>query len=125
MEASHDCAGGNNCAQLTEEDVDMDMHNSGPFLCKECTTGFKKEAVYCSVRCADINFQRHREKVHMPERKQRGLEIDRDVSDITFDEDRARYRARDVRLHLASLGDLLLEFQQSNSVEVTDNAYPE
>lgn len=124
VETSHDCAGGNGCTQLIDEDVDMDMHNSVPFLCRECTTGYRLEAVYCSLRCADINFQRHREQVHIPERKQRGLEIDRDVNDIIFDDERARYHARDIRSHLASLGDLLLDFQQKNSVEVADNAYP-
>lgn len=125
VEASHDCAGGDGCAQLIDEDVDMDLHRSGPFLCKECTTGLKKEAVYCSLRCADINFQRHREQVHIPERKQRGLDVDRDVQDIVFDGEGARYHARDIRLQLVSLGDLLLDFQQRNAIEVADNAYAE
>lgn len=125
MEESHDCAGGDDCAQLIDEDVDMDMHRSGPFLCKECTTGLKKETVYCSLRCADINFQRHREHIHIPERKQRGLDVDRDVDDVIFDRERGRYHARDIRSHLVSLGDLLLDFQQRNAIEVADNAYAE
>lgn len=125
MESSHDCASGDNCAQLIDEDVDMDMHRSGPFLCRECTTGLKKEAVYCSLRCADMNFQRHREQIHIPERKKRGLDVDRDVNDIVFDGERVRYHARDIRSHLVSLGDLLLDFQQRNAVEITDNAYAE
>lgn len=126
MEEAHDCAGGDYCTQLIDEDVDMDMHASGPFLCRECTNGPKRETVYCSLRCADINFQSHREGVHVPERKLRGLNFDRDMDDLVFDrEDRGRYHARDIRPHMATLGDMLLDFQHRNAIEVTDSGYHE
>lgn len=109
-----------------EEDVDMDMHTAGPFLCRECTNGPRKETVYCSLRCADMNFQSHRETVHVPERKQRGLNVDQDMVDLEFDrENRGRYRAREIRVHLAPLGDMLVDFQQRHEIEVTDNGYAE
>lgn len=126
VEAAHECAGGDNCAQMVDEDVDMDVDRSGPFLCRECTNDLKMEAVYCSVRCADLNFHRHREGVHIPQRKQRGLDVDKDAGDITFAGDgRSRYHARDIRSNLVSLGDLLLDFQQRNAIEVAERFYPD
>ncbi|CAN8100623.1 unnamed protein product [Discula destructiva] len=126
MERAHDCAGGEYCAQLIDEDVDMDMHASGPFLCRECTNGPKRETVWCSLRCAHMNFQSHREGVHVPERKLRGLDSDRDIESLVFDrEDRTRYHARNIRVHLAPLEEMLLDFQQRNAIEVSENGYHE
>lgn len=127
MDEAHDCAGGDYCVQLIDEDVDMDMHGAGPFLCNECTNGAKRETIYCSLRCANMSFQSHREAVHVPERRLRGLDVDRDMhSEVVFDrQDRTRYHARDIGLHMAVLGDLLVDFQQRNVLEVTGNGYHE
>lgn len=126
MEAAHTCAGGNNCAQLVDEDIDMNMDGEGPFLCRECTDTLKKESVFCSVRCAAINFRHHREEVHIPARKQRESDVDQDVADLVYDmDDKSRYHARDIRSHLAPLGDLLADFQQRNVIEAMENIYPE
>lgn len=124
VERAHDCAGGDNCAQMIDEDVDMDVDRSGPFVCRECTNDFKMEAVYCSMRCADINFYRHREGVHIPQRRQRELDVDKDAGDISSAGDsRGRYHSRDIRSLLVSLGDLLLDFQQRNAIEVAERFY--
>lgn len=104
----------------------MDADNSGVFLCKECTIDLKLEAVYCSARCADINFHRHREGVHIPQRKLRELDVERDAADVTFAGDQSgRYLARDIRAHLLPLNDLLLDFQQRNAIEAAEKVYPD
>jgi len=73
-----------------------------------------------------MNFQSHREGVHVPERKLRGLNVDQDMVDIMFDrEDRGRYHARDIRVHLAPLGDMLADFQQRHGIQISDNGYAE
>ncbi|KAF3768819.1 hypothetical protein M406DRAFT_249862 [Cryphonectria parasitica EP155] len=125
VETTHDCAGGDNCVQLVDEDTEMDMDGSGPFLCKECLNDFRKGSVYCSVRCADLNFQRHRQGVHFPERKQRDLDVDRDASALHFvDDSKTKYRPQNIRSHLASLKDLLNEFQHKNAIEATETIWP-
>lgn len=104
----------------------MDLDGSGPFLCKECTIDEKIEAVYCSVRCADINFQRHRERDHIPERRGRDFDVERDADGLVVDDDdRGRYRARDIRSHLIPMGELFFDFQQRNAIEMPENFYPD
>lgn len=104
----------------------MDMDGSGPFLCRECILDLKKEAVYCSVRCAHVNFRRHREEVHLPERKHRALDVHKDADELAFEDgDRARYHPRDIRSHLIPMADLLVEFQQRNAIEVAETVYPD
>lgn len=124
VEAAHECAGGDHCAHIVDEDVDMETDRSGPFLCRECTSDLRLETVYCSVRCADMNFCRHREGIHIPQRKQRQLDVDRDMGDVAFEgESRVRYHARDIRSQVVPLGEALLEFQQRNAIEAAENIY--
>lgn len=42
-------------------------------FCTECLTTLKQPTTWCSLTCADANFQRHREEVHLSERKKLGL----------------------------------------------------
>lgn len=116
-EQNHGCAGGDNCVQLVEEDVEMDMGNADDFLCRECTDKLRIESVFCSVRCAELNFQRHREGVHIPERTRRELEVDRDLDDLAFDEaNKSSYHARDIRSHVAAVGELVRDLKQRNGM---------
>lgn len=126
MELAHDCVGRDNCAQLIDDDVDMDLDGSGPFLCKECTIDEKREAVFCSVRCADLNFQRHRERDHLPERRGWEFIVEKDADDLVFDDDnRERYHARDIRSHVIPMGELFFDFQQRNAIEIPENYCPD
>lgn len=103
----------------------MSMDGAGPFFCKECLEKHRLESVYCSARCADVNFQRHREQVHLPERRRRGTD-DRDEEDLIWENEfRQRYHARDIHMHLMPLGELLADYQHRNNIEAMVNVYPE
>lgn len=119
VEESHACASGNYCTQITDEDIDMDMDSKRLLLCRECTHLHKVESIFCSLRCADNNFRRHREDVHIPGRTRRSIQVNRDIDDIVFDaDDRSRYHARDIKLHVVSLDDMLEEFAQKNGIDI-------
>lgn len=103
----------------------MSVDDEGPFLCKECLQTHKFESVFCSVRCADVNFQRHREHVHLPERRRRGKD-DHDRDQLIWENEfRQRYHARDIQAHLLPLETLLADFQQKNNIEAMVNVYPD
>lgn len=114
---SHGCSGGEYCVQLLEDDVDMDLDNADDLMCRECTDRLKRESIFCSLRCADLNFQRHREDVHFQERMRRDMDVERDLDDLVFDDaDRSRYHARDIRSHMAAIGDLMRDLKQRNGM---------
>lgn len=103
--------------QLVEDDIEMDLGDADDFMCRECTDKFKTETVFCSIRCAAHNFQRHREGVHIPERIKREMDVERDLDDLVFDEaDKSRYHARDINPHMAAIGELMRELKQRNGM---------
>lgn len=119
VEDNHGCASGKYCTQITDEDIDMDLDSSWLLLCRECTHLHKTESIFCSIRCADINFRRHREEAHIPGRMRRSIQVNRDIDDIVFDsEDRSRYRARDIKSHVVPLADMLEDFAQKNGIDI-------
>ncbi|KAK1782772.1 hypothetical protein QBC45DRAFT_193012 [Copromyces sp. CBS 386.78] len=94
IETDHECASKDDCVQVNplrhshqhydpDQDVNMDgtstvasspvdsdPNASSPVcFCRECLTTLKCESVFCSLRCYDLNFQGHRENIHMPTRR--------------------------------------------------------
>ncbi|KAH7176457.1 hypothetical protein EDB81DRAFT_706887 [Dactylonectria macrodidyma] len=63
IEREHDCAGGDDCVQNRDEDVEMDDGVQQTLICNECVTA-KQASIYCSERCATENLPRHREGEH-------------------------------------------------------------
>lgn len=63
VEAEHDCEAGDRCAQLRDEDVEMDDGTPRAVSCKECI-GQKRMTLYCSDRCAAANIAEHRQRAH-------------------------------------------------------------
>jgi hypothetical protein len=117
VEESHACASGNYCTQITDEDIDFDMNSKRLLLCRECTHLHKIESIFCSLRCADNNFRRHREKVHIPGRTRRSIQPNRDIDDIVFDgADKSRYHAKDIKQHVVPLDDMLEDFVHKNGI---------
>ncbi|KAH8886867.1 hypothetical protein GQ53DRAFT_727476 [Thozetella sp. PMI_491] len=93
---THTCAAGAACVSLQDEDVDMDRQISLVF-CKECVDSLKLPTVFCSINCYAANFQRHRERVHLPARERGGTTRD-DENELVYDDSaKTRYRPRDVR----------------------------
>lgn len=114
---NHGCAGGEYCVQLLDDDVDMDLDNADDLMCRECTDRLKRETIFCSLRCADLNYQRHREDVHIQERMKREVDVDRNMDDLVFDNaDKSRYHARDIRSYMATVGELMRDLKQRNGM---------
>lgn len=111
--------------QETDEDVEMDRDRMAPYVCRECLRNHGIESVYCSVRCADFNFQRHREQVHLPERRRRGVN-EPDGEDIRWENEfRQRYWAKNIRKHLVSLVDLIGDYEVDKNIQSITDAYPQ
>ncbi|KAK3298233.1 uncharacterized protein B0H64DRAFT_429496 [Chaetomium fimeti] len=92
---THTCASALDCIQLhpantntttstnqnpKEEEEDTPMADAPPpppptelRFCTECLTTLKRPTAWCSLACADANFQTHREAVHLPGRARLGL----------------------------------------------------
>ncbi|ROW13820.1 hypothetical protein VPNG_03543 [Cytospora leucostoma] len=116
VEEKHRCAGGERCVQLVEDDIYMDLDNADDYLCRECME-LKIESVYCSIRCAELNFQSHREDLHIRERRKQDFAVDRDLDDLVFDEpNRSRYHSRAIRSRLAAIGELMGDLRQRHGM---------
>ncbi|KAI0008655.1 hypothetical protein F4779DRAFT_586208 [Xylariaceae sp. FL0662B] len=112
VNATHECASGQACVTLHDEDVEMDGNRSVPVFCRECVENAGIPSAFCSLRCFDANFQNHRDSVHVPERQRAQREVN-DESLLEFDpEDKTRYRARKIGDHLITLDDAMSEWQQ-------------
>ncbi|KAK3383562.1 hypothetical protein B0T24DRAFT_605449 [Lasiosphaeria ovina] len=94
---SHTCASGGECIQLVQ-DEDHPMGEDGLdtgseiYFCNECMDSIKLPTVWCSIRCADTNFLRHRGAVHLHTRKR----ADRDRLDHYAADSETGYHTKDI-----------------------------
>ncbi|KAL2020235.1 hypothetical protein VTK56DRAFT_8661 [Thermocarpiscus australiensis] len=130
---THTCSSASECVQLrpkpppgATDGQDVIMQDETPpgssdlRFCTECLTTLKQPAMWCSLGCADANFQRHREEVHLPERKKLGLSVD-DEAQLEYDNvnnSNRGYRARDLRALTTSLEDAAREWEGKNRVRL-------
>ncbi len=97
----------------------MDETRRVPVFCRECISTLKLPFVFCSPHCCDVNFQHHRDEIHLPERKKTHSEVD-DESLLEFaTEDKTQYRARKIEEHLITLDDAIEEYQQKTGATVS------
>jgi len=115
LEQHHICAadasgkeGEERCLSADDEAYD----GSTNFLCRECTQSLGRESIYCSAACAAADFQRHRERVHLPAWERRGMAVDDDLL-IEFLDDGETYRAKDIHAHLISEADEQRKLQEA------------
>lgn len=117
VDEAHACASGDNCVQLVDDEVDMDADDTSISLCSECVNTHKLPTVFCSPKCADASFQRHREEVHLPQRESHEAEVE-DEDKLAYEgEDKTKYDAKNISDHLIAMDEAMREFQQRNSVE--------
>ncbi|KAH8662043.1 hypothetical protein BX600DRAFT_512919 [Xylariales sp. PMI_506] len=117
-EEAHACASGSGCITIQDEDVDMDDEGDAACLCRECVEELEMESVFCSPRCFDSNFQRHREDVHIPRREHAGELVD-DEKDLEYSpEDKTRYRARKIEDHFMLLHDATADLAEKMEISV-------
>ncbi|KAL1883379.1 hypothetical protein VTK73DRAFT_8946 [Phialemonium thermophilum] len=118
VEAAHSCAAGGKCVQLHDEDMDME-NDENPRLCQECMDSLGTVAIFCSIRCAEANFQSHREQVHVPKREEAGL-VTEDLSRIVFDDgEQTRYHAANIHAEVISLDEAFRELANGTSIHVS------
>ncbi|KAI0204209.1 hypothetical protein F4808DRAFT_457310 [Astrocystis sublimbata] len=119
MKAVHECSSGSDCLDLVDSDTRMDIDEPMVVICRECVTNLGHASAFCSSNCYDANFQRHRDSVHIPERKKKNLDND-DKGKLEFDpEDETRYSARKIEEHVISLRDALSDWQQTTGAAVS------
>ncbi|KAI2619725.1 hypothetical protein GGR54DRAFT_127475 [Hypoxylon sp. NC1633] len=118
VNSAHECASGQGCVRLHDEDVEMDDGERVLVLCRECVEILGIPSVFCSSHCLDANFQPHRDNIHIPERKSTQHEIN-DESQLEFDlNDRTRYRPRKIEDHLITFDDAMAEWQRKTGALV-------
>lgn len=69
MAQEHQCAAGERCITLYQPDegqgsTDPSDDTGDVYICKECLERRKTVVVFCTVACADANFNRHRRGAH-------------------------------------------------------------
>ncbi|EAQ89929.1 hypothetical protein CHGG_06548 [Chaetomium globosum CBS 148.51] len=150
---THTCASALDCLQLhattttathqkaqEEKEEDTPMADAPPppaelRFCTECLTTLKQPTAWCSLACADANFQAHREAVHLPERARLGLGREAGADDeaqleyftpspsSSFrgdddEEGKRYYRARDIAALTTGLGEAVREWEERNRVKL-------
>ncbi|KAK3695435.1 hypothetical protein B0T22DRAFT_478098 [Podospora appendiculata] len=133
---AHTCASGSDCIQqLHPQDADVEMQgtddgttSSKPpapkiCFCTECLTSLKLPTTWCSLACADKNFQRHREDVHIPARKRLGITVtDRDR--LSYDavdtslQAETKYHAIDIGAHITTYEAAVRAWEGQNAVKL-------
>ncbi|KAI1803662.1 hypothetical protein F4811DRAFT_523697 [Daldinia bambusicola] len=118
VEAAHECASGQGCVLLHDEDVEMDDGRTVLVFCRECVGTLGIPSVFCSARCFNENFQHHRDGIHVPERKSIHHEV-RDDNQLEFDpDDKTKYGARKIEEHLVTFDSAIKEWQQKTGITV-------
>ncbi|KAI0805069.1 hypothetical protein GGR55DRAFT_296676 [Xylaria sp. FL0064] len=116
VQVSHECSSSSNCLSLTESDSGMEIDEPSVVFCQECVENLGQGSVFCSSRCLDANFERHRDRVHIPERERR--------RDDTYEEGQIEFETEDEGMysagpHPVSLRDALSDWQQKTEASVS------
>ncbi|KAI5917526.1 hypothetical protein F4810DRAFT_696029 [Camillea tinctor] len=117
---THECAAGDECTLVADEDVEMNTGDQTMLtLCQECVETLETPSTFCSSRCFNLNFQRHREEVHLPGRQKAGFEV-KDENQLVFDdEDKTKYGAKQIEDHIVTLHEAIAQWQQITGATVT------
>ncbi|KAI1417143.1 hypothetical protein F5Y13DRAFT_152078 [Hypoxylon sp. FL1857] len=118
VNGAHECASGQGCVRLHDEDVEMDDGGTVLVFCRECVETLGIPSTFCSSRCFNENFQHHRDNVHLAEWKstQHGTN---DENQLEFDSaDKTRYQARKIEEHLVTFDDAMTEWQRKTGAIV-------
>ncbi|KAI0118210.1 hypothetical protein GGR51DRAFT_498498 [Nemania sp. FL0031] len=118
FQTSHECSSGQNCQNLTDPDSQMEVDEPLVVFCRECVEHLGQVSTFCAVRCYSVNFQQHRDELHIPERERRKYEID-DQGQLEFDpDDETKYSARKIEDHIIRLRDAMADWQQKTEATI-------
>lgn len=124
MAKAHKCAAGEHCITLyqPEEDgegfTDPTNGKGDVYLCKECLEHRKTVAVFCTLACAESNFNHHREDGHRPTPRSRSVGPP-DTARL-HDNHGARSEAHgweDVKARLVTLEQALQDMQEKKVID--------
>ncbi|TGJ79007.1 hypothetical protein E0Z10_g9750 [Xylaria hypoxylon] len=119
VETSHECSSGLDCFILTDPDSEMEVDEPLVVFCQECVEEFGQQSVFCSSRCLEANFQRHWERVHIPERERiRHDELDEEGQIESDGEDEMRYSDGKAEPRIISLRDAVINWQQKTEASI-------
>ena len=111
LSSDHPCESGVRC--LSDKDAAGDVGGTDCF-CRECVEATGHRARYCSDRCAVADFRHHRELVHLPGRRKRGVEVDDDADQVVPEGDEAgSYTASDAR-HVRPYAEVVKAYRAEN-----------
>jgi hypothetical protein len=97
----------------------MDVDEPTVVFCRECVDDLEQGSIFCSSRCLEENFERHRDDVHIPERERKEEEM-RDEGEVVFEaEDEMRYPAKKIEEYIVSLHDALADWQRRTEASVS------
>lgn len=86
-------------------------------FCKECIDMLKKPTVFCSIKCYEANFQKHRDGVHVPGRVKMSYNRD-DTKELEYENaDKTKYHATDPRSSVRSWYEAASEWERQFSVD--------
>ncbi|KAH8907404.1 hypothetical protein BR93DRAFT_958076 [Coniochaeta sp. PMI_546] len=121
---AHKCAAGEHCITLyqPEEDgegfTDQTNGQGDAYLCEECLEQRKTVAVFCTLACAESNFNHHREDGHPPTPRSRSVGPP-DTARL-HDNHGARSEAHgweDVKARLVTLEQALQDMQEKKVID--------
>ncbi|KAL2198743.1 hypothetical protein P885DRAFT_32196 [Corynascus similis CBS 632.67] len=93
-------------------------------FCTECLATLKQPTTWCTLACADANFQSHREEAHLPLRKKLGLAEADDEAQLEYlkpsgdDDTKRQYRAKNIGAVTTSLREAVREWEGRNKVRL-------
>lgn len=98
----------------------MDQDNRVLVFCRECVVDIKTAAsVFCSPRCYEDNFQRHREDVHLPDRERNQRQVN-DRSQLEYESvDERRYRPLKIEEHFITMDDALSRYSSDTGATLS------
>lgn len=98
----------------------MDQDNRVLVFCRECVVDIKTAvSVFCSPRCYEDNFQRHREDVHLPDRERNQKQVN-DRSQLEFESAEGEsYRPLKIEEHFITMDDALLKYSSDTGATLS------
>lgn len=111
--ADHACAAGDRCTHRDARPDDARTPARHSF-CRECVLSFGISTFYCAQRCAQRDFQRHREKVHLVNRQMRA-DFHDDQADLAYSNgsDAAGTPSREKTYTAADIGKHVLTIEEA------------
>ncbi|GAW21378.1 hypothetical protein ANO14919_108970 [Xylariales sp. No.14919] len=119
VEASHECSSGSDCFTLTGPESEMEVDEPMVVFCQECVEDLGQPSAFCSSRCFEANFPRHRDRAHPRGRERRHHEMEEEGQIESDPEDEMRYSDSKTEAHSISLRDVIANWQEKTEASIS------